>query len=117
MTDKFKAWLCLKSAFGTKPKTALELVKKYPHPEEYVGNSQHPIYEDDTIPPQIKEQLLSAVPHPREEQIAKLCEHYEINAIFYGDEDYPLALANIILPPLILYYRGDLLKALNKIYL
>ncbi|MBP7932962.1 MAG: hypothetical protein KAZ44_02995, partial [Candidatus Syntrophosphaera sp.] len=80
MTDKFKAWLCLKSAFGTKPKTALELVKKYPHPEEYVGNSQHPIYEDDTIPPQIKEQLLSAVPHPREEQIAKLCEHYEINA-------------------------------------
>ncbi|HQP84575.1 MAG TPA: DNA-processing protein DprA, partial [Candidatus Syntrophosphaera thermopropionivorans] len=117
MTDKFKAWLCLKSAFGTKPKTALELVKKYPHPEEYVGNSQHPIYEDDTIPPQIKEQLLSAVPHPREEQIAKLCEHYEINAIFYGDEDYPLALANIILPPLILYYRGDLLKALNNISL
>jgi DNA processing protein len=58
MTDKFKAWLCLKSAFGTKPKTALELVKKYPHPEEYVGNPQHPIYEDDTIPPQIKEQLL-----------------------------------------------------------
>jgi DNA processing protein len=117
MTDKFKAWLCLKSAFGTKPKTALELVKKYPHPEEYVGNPQHPIYEDDTIPPQIKEQLLSAVPHPREEQIAKLCEHYEINAIFYGDEDYPLALANIILPPLILYYRGDLLKALNNISL
>jgi len=117
MTDKLKAWLCLKSALGSRPKTALELVKKYPHPEEYVGNSQHPIYADNSIEPKIKEQLLSAIPHPREEQISKLCEHYEIKALFYGEEDYPFTLSNITMPPLILYFRGDLIKALNHISL
>ena len=117
MTDKLKAWLSFKSAVGSKPKTALELIRKYPNPEEYVGNPQHPIYADKSIDPKIKEQLLSAIPHPREEQIIKLCEHYEINTLFYGEKNYPFALSNITVPPLILYYRGDLLKALNNICL
>lgn len=117
MTDKLQAWLCLKSAPGLKPRAALELLAKYPDPPSWVGQNGHPIYSDCDIDPAISEHLLSATVHPRLAQITKLCEHYHIEALFYGDDDYPLGLADILAPPLILYYRGDLRAALKQVCL
>ncbi len=117
MTGKLQAWLCLKSAPGLKHREALELLAKYPDPPDWVGRNGHPIYADRHIDPAIREHLLAATPHPRLEQITKLCEHYKIEALFYGDADYPLGLADILAPPLILYFRGDLRSALKQVCL
>ncbi len=117
MTDKLSAWLCLKSAPGLKSRALLELVQKYPDPASYVGDGSHPIYDDEGISPAIREHLRNAVPHPKHLQVQKLCEHYGIKLLCYGEPDYPLGLANIVAPPPVLYYRGDLPGALKQICL
>ncbi len=117
MTDRLQAWLCLKSAPELKPRAALELLAKYPDPAAFVGQPDHPLYSDRDVIPAIRGHLLNAVPHPRLQQISKFCEHYRIEATFLGDEDYPLGLTNILAPPLILWYRGDLKAALKQVCL
>ena len=117
MTDQLLAWLCLKSAPGLKHRDALELLARYPDPLAFVGQAAHPLHSDQDISPAIREHLRSATPHPRLQQIAKLCEHYQIEAFFYGGEDYPLGLANILAPPLILWCRGQLETALKQVCL
>ncbi|MCB5248020.1 MAG: DNA-processing protein DprA [Candidatus Cloacimonetes bacterium] len=117
MTDQLLAWLCLKSAPGLKHRDALELLARYPDPLAFVGQAAHPLHSDRDINPAIREHLRSATPHPRLQQIAKLCEHYQIGAVFYCGEDYPLGLANILAPPLILWCRGQLETALKQVCL
>lgn len=117
MTDKLFTWLCLKSAPGLKLRSALDLLGRYPDPQAFVGNPDHPLYYDESIHPSVREHLSAAVPHPRWEQISKLCAHYEIKTLCYGEQDYPAGLAEIVAPPLVLYYRGDLAKALKQICL
>jgi len=117
VSDKLIAWLCLKSAPGLKIRSILELLQKYPDPQSYVGKGDHALYSDAGVDPSVKEHLRGAVPHPKQEQIRKLCEHYGIKLLCLGEPDYPTGLANIVTPPLVLYYRGDLVKALKQICL
>lgn len=117
MTDKLHAWLCLKSAPGLRTRAALELLNRYPDPQEYVGQPGHPLYADASVDVKVRQHLSQASEHPKLPQIAKLCEHYGIELLCYGEPGYPLGLANIVVPPLILYYRGDLPKALSLICL
>ncbi len=117
MTDKLRAWLCLKSAPGLKLRAALDLLAKYPDPEAFVGQKDHPLYRDKDVEPSLREHLRSATPHPRLEQISKLCEHYRIEALFFGADDYPPGLADILAPPLVLWYRGEPAPALNQVCL
>jgi DNA processing protein len=117
MTDKMAAWLCLKSAPGLKFKAALDLLGSYPDPVAFVGRKDHPLYQDKMIDPAIRQHLLTATPHPRQEQISKLCEHYGIDILCLGEDEYPLGLASIATPPLVLYYRGNLRGALKQICL
>jgi DNA processing protein len=115
--ERLYAWLCLKSAPGLKPKALLDIIRKYPFPEEYVGQSAHLIYSDESISDAVKEHLTAAIKHPRYEQISKLCAHYDIKMLCYGEEDYPIGLRDIISPPLVLYYRGDLPACLKQLCL
>ncbi len=117
MTDKLQAWLCLRSAPGLKHRAALELLARYPDPLDFVGQPDHPIHSDKQIEPAVRAHLLNATPHPRLQQISKLCEHYHIEAVFFGAADYPLGLNNILAPPLILWYRGDPHSALEHVCL
>ncbi|HPH60088.1 MAG TPA: DNA-processing protein DprA [Candidatus Syntrophosphaera sp.] len=117
MTEHLQAWLCLKSAPGLKLKAALELLAKYPDPLAFVGRKDHPLQADKRLEPSLREHLRLAVPHPRLQQITKLCQHYRVEAVFYGAENYPPALANILAPPLILWHRGDLAAALQQVCL
>lgn len=117
MKDKLQAWLCLKSAPGLRSRGILDLVQKYPDPRRYVGQAEHPLFRDESIPLETRRHLQMAVPHPRLEQIAKLCSHYGIELLCYGESDYPTALSNIAAPPLILYYRGDLPSTLKQLSL
>lgn len=117
MTDKLSAWLCLKSAPGLKSRVCLELLERWPDPREFVGEPAHPVYADFNLPPEARRHLREATPHPRREQITKLCEYYRIRLLCFGEDHYPLGLANITSPPLILYYRGELIPALGQICL
>ena len=112
--DKLRAWLCLKSAPGIKSRALLELARKYPDPTEYVGNPAHAVFGDSALPEEALAHLAEARPHPRQEQIVRLCAHYGIDLICFGEPDYPQGLAEIVSPPLILWYRGDLKSALAK---
>lgn len=117
MTKQLQAWLCLKSAPGLKHRAALDLLSRYPDPLAFVGKKDHPLYTDNRLDPALLEHLRNATPHPRLQQITKLCEHYSIEAVFYGTDNYPPGLANILAPPLILWHRGDLAPALERVCL
>jgi DNA processing protein len=114
MKEKIQAWLCLKSIPKSGFRGILSLLEKYPNPLNYVGKSSHAIYDDRDIPSSVRDHLRRNEEHPRLTQILKLCDIYGIKMICLGDEDYPLGLAQISGPPLILWYRGELLPALEN---
>lgn len=115
--DRLSAWLCLKAAPGLKTRALLELLRRHADPQEFVGQPGHPLFGEETLSPEAREHLAEAKPHPRQEQIAKLCAHYGIDMIGCSDADYPPGLANIVSPPLILWYRGNLKSALDQVCL
>jgi len=117
MTEKLTAWLCLKTAPGLKLAETLRLLSKFPNPVEFVGKPGHPLYKEEGLSEAVKRHLARAVPPANLEQIRNLCQHYQIDLLCYTDGDYPLALRHIYAPPLIIYHRGDLVPALNKVCL
>ncbi len=117
MTPKLAAWLCLKTAPGLRLRNALELLARYPDPLEFVGHPNHPVYADKALPVEAGRHLAQAVLPANFVQIDKFCGHYQIQTLCYTDADYPLGLRGIIGPPLILYHRGDLTRALGNVCL
>jgi DNA processing protein len=107
-TDKLKAWLCLKQAPGLGQKTAQKLLAEYPDPTEYVGKTEHPVYDLPWLQNSTKEALRRGEEIKGFAGIVKHCERYGIQISCLTDEDYPAALSSIYTPPIILYYRGDL---------
>lgn len=116
MTDsaRLQAWLCLKYAPGLKQRLALELIGKYPDPCEFVGNPSHAVYKEFELPDGAKYHLQNAILPQNYQQIEKLIGHYDISFTTINDADYPFALREIFAPPLMLYYRGDLVSALDN---
>lgn len=117
MIDKLKAWLCLKSAPELGIKGTLELLKRYPEPREFVGNSRHELFTEYPLKHTTKEYLLSASLPPIAERSITLLNEMDLHYLTLGDPEYPTALKAISEPPLILYYRGDLATALQGISL
>ncbi len=117
MIDKLKAWLCLKSAPELGIKGTLELLKRYPEPREFVGNSRHELFTEYPLKHTTKEYLLSASQPPIAERSITLLNEMDLHYLTLGDPEYPTALKAISEPPLILYYRGDLATALQGISL
>ncbi len=115
--NKLKAWLCLKSAPELGPKGTLELLQHYPNPEDYVGQPAHTLYQDTIIKQCTKEHLSKAALSPELLRSLDLGDKLQIDYVCYGDADYPVQLKCIDDPPLILYYRGDLHKALSGLSL
>jgi DNA processing protein len=107
-TDKLKAWLCLKQAPGLGQKTAQKLLAEFPDPTDYVGRSDHPVYELPWLQVSTKDALRRGEEIKGFAGIVKHCERYEIGITCLTDEDYPAALSSIYTPPIVLYYRGDL---------
>lgn len=112
-----EAWLCLKCAPQLKSGEIPQLLKKYPDPTEFIGQPNHPIQADESLHPETREHILRAQPHPDLTKILNLCDQFDIQATFWGAEDYPSGLKQILAPPLILYYRGNLAPALNGVCL
>jgi len=119
MTDpiKLRAWLCLKTAPGLKGKDALRLLDQWPQPMDYIGNPEHPIYLSREVDERALKHMAEGVLPPNYPQISKLVELYDIELLCYTDRDYPQGLKEIYSPPVILYYRGDLIGALKQICL
>jgi len=113
--DKLIAWLCLKSAPELGIKGTLELLKRYPDPREFVGNSGHELYTDYPLKPATKEYLLSASQPPIAERSISILNKLGIRYLTLSDKEYPKALKVIAEPPLILYFLGDLASALQGI--
>ena len=115
--NTLEAWLCLKSAPKIKIGAIHAILEKYPDPGEFVGAKDHPLQADESLDPQTREHLANAVPHPDLDTILELSSRYDIKATFFGAEDYPEGLHYITMPPLILYYRGELEPAVDEICL
>ncbi|GAB1367353.1 DNA-processing protein DprA [Candidatus Cloacimonadaceae bacterium] len=117
MIDKLEAWLCLKSAPELGQKGTLALLKQFPDPQEFVGNPQHEVYDLSALKPASKEHLLKAsLPEAMQKSLV-LKDDQGIDFVCLGDSNYPATLQKIANPPLILYYKGDLGKALQGINL
>ncbi len=112
--NKYIAWLCLKTAPEVGFKSALRLVETYGSPLNFAGKPDHALYRENQISPKAADHLAKLTLPERYPQIQKLMEHYNISYTCFGDEDYPASLAEIFSPPLILYFRGDLAKALQN---
>lgn len=119
MTDpiKLRAWLCLKTAPGLRGKDIFRLLEQWPQPQEFIGNPEHPVYQSKDWDEQTLRHMAEGKLPPNYPQVSKLVELYEIGLLCYSDPDYPLGLKEIYSPPVILYYRGDLIKALKQICL
>lgn len=111
---KLKAWLCLKYAPGLRGREIYHLLDKWPEPQDFVGNRDHPIYLEQDLKPETRNHLLSTILPANYPQICKLIELHKIKMLCFTDVDYPLPLREIYSPPLILYYRGDLLTSLQN---
>jgi DNA processing protein len=116
-TAKLKAWLCLKNTSELSLKNTLELLKRYPDPMSFVGNPAHELYSDGNLSTKSAEYLSQACLPDNSFRIAELCESHNISFLCYTDADYPTSLQGIYAPPLILYYKGDLLAALRNVCL
>jgi DNA processing protein len=115
--DKLINWLCLKSAPDLGPKGTLELLSRYPNPEEFIGRAEHALYQDDKLKQTTKEHLINAILPDEKLRSLELIDKHQISNTFYGDADYPSQLYCLDDPPLILYYRGDFHQALSGISL
>jgi len=114
---KLKAWLCLKSTPELSLKNTLELLKRFPDPQSFVGNPAHELYASDTLRPASAEYLSQAKLPFDANWTLELCESHHINYLCITDADYPTSLQGIYAPPLVLYYRGDLLATLRTVCL
>lgn len=110
--DKLQAWLCLKNTPELKPRKMLALLDRYPDPVAFVGKGSHPLYDQELIDSAQAEHLRQAVLPENYPQILKLCQHYQIGILGYGDPMYPAILREIFAPPLMLWYRGDIASAM-----
>ncbi|MEN6445277.1 MAG: DNA-processing protein DprA [Candidatus Cloacimonas sp.] len=115
--DRFNAWICLKSAPLLGPKGVLEILQRYPDPQEFVGNPAHNIYREDKLKPETIKHLSNFVLPENSPKIVDLLAKYQIQYLCLTDPDYPACLKEICDPPLILYYRGDLLETLKDLCL
>ena len=115
--ERLQAWLCLKSSPRLKLKGSIDLLEKYPDPLKFVGRPEHPLYRESWLDEEDRQHLSQGVLPENFPQIAKLCQHYDIRVMTYTDEDFPPWLREIVGPPLLLYYRGDLPAALQRICL
>lgn len=117
MIDKLAAWLCLKSAPELGQKSTLALLKQFPDPQEFVGNPEHEVYNSQILKPAAREHLQQAILPESMQKSKILREERGISYVCLSDPDYPQALKYISNPPLILYSRGDLAKALQGVNL
>jgi DNA processing protein len=111
--DILKAWLCIKSAPEIRGREMIRLLQTWGDPCEFVGNPGHDLYRDDSFKAAGLDYLANYRLPENHLQITKLAETYEIKVLGYTDPDYPLGLKEIYSPPPVLYYRGDLLTALD----
>lgn len=116
-TDKLKAWLCLKSAPGMGLKTAQQVLESYPDPRGFIGKADHPLYREEWISAKARDAMRSGESSANLEQITKLMQYYEIGFTCLTDPEYPACLKATFSPPLIIYTRGDLEKAMDGINL
>ena len=112
-SERYLAWLCLKNTPELGLAATLELLKQYPQPENFVGQPAHPLYKQGILKAAAIEHLKHFHLPPDKERILKLMAEYQIRYHAYPDADYPPQLREIFAPPLILYVRGDLAKALS----
>lgn len=113
--EKLKAWLCLKSAPLLGTKGTLELLQKYPDPQEFVGNPTHSIYQEEKLKPETSSHLSNFSLPENSNKILDLMAKYQIQYLCLTDPDYPACLQDIFDPPLIIYFRGNFLETLNEL--
>lgn len=112
--DQYLRYLCLKTAPQLSVRACLNILELYPDPSLFVGVPQHPIYQQGILKSDSIVHLKNFVLPPNIEQIMQLMRHYHIDCMAYCDADYPAKLRDIFAPPLLLYTRGDLTKALQN---
>lgn len=111
---KLEAWLCLKSAPEINLKGILELLKTYPDPTLFVGKEEHELYQSKLLKPATAEYLAQKQLPAAIYQAVDTCRTRQIDFLCYTDADYPSGLKGISMPPLVLYYKGDLFSALRN---
>lgn len=110
-TEDYPAWLCLKTAPQLSQKACMEILEHYPDPVDFVGKSAHPIYAGGILKSQTALHLKEGVLPANLPQIRQLMTRYEISCL--SIHEYPERVAEIFSPPLLLYVRGDLQKAIT----
>lgn len=109
----YLSYLCLKTAPELKLKQILSILEQYPDPQSFVGVATHPVYQQGILKAATIEHLKDFVLPANKDQILQFMRYYKISCRAYPEADYPDKLRQIFAPPLLLYVRGDLTKALQ----
>ena len=112
--EKLAVWLCLKYAPDISIRGMVELLKVYPDPTLYVGREEHEIYQSGMLKPETAKHLATATKSASLYEVLDKCRNNNIDYLCFTDADYPKALQAMQNPPLILYFKGDLLAALRN---
>ncbi len=107
MLTPLKAWLWLTLTLDTGP--AWQVVHHFSSPEQAYFADE----EEYALVPRLTEnnrKKLANKSLEAAEQVLADCDRLGVHILTWQDADYPERLRNIDLPPLVLYYRGNLLR-------
>jgi DNA processing protein len=114
MPDRLKHWLKLKNAPEVGFQAALKLLDSFGEPSAWTKDTFILARRQKTITQSAYDYLVSDTYPEGFAGICKYIENYAIRYITYLDDDYPALLKSIYSPPIVLYYRGDLVNALSE---
>ncbi|MFO7659835.1 MAG: DNA-processing protein DprA [Candidatus Cloacimonadaceae bacterium] len=111
MPERLKRWLRLKAAPDIGIHGAFKLIQTFGDPYSWTKENLKTAFQQRFIIKTAYDFLISDNDPENFADICKHLENYNIRYTTYLDDDYPALLKTIFSPPLVLYYRGDLVKA------
>ncbi len=111
MPERLKRWLRLKAAPDIGNQGELKLLQVFGDPFTWTREYMQTALRQRLISQTTFDYLTSDADPENFANICKDMEQYNIRYTTFLDDDYPALLKSIFSPPLVLYYRGDLVQA------
>ncbi len=102
------AWIKLTSIASIGLSKALQLVRQYGEPEDFLGSPASRFSSCDYLSKEAVSELSKPFNSKEFKNEARLIEKLDIRFVSLLDDEYPALLKSIYYPPLYLFYRGEL---------
>lgn len=109
MNETKRAALLLNMVSGVGPRIFCRLIDTFGTAERVFGSTAADLQSVPGVGTSLAKAILSAPQQIEVEQELEDCARNEIRLLMFGDEDYPVELAQIHDPPMVLYCKGSLL--------